>query len=194
MSGRSEIRVRVMSVRVRRVIRAESALGVEGRIAGEVEGQIAGQIEQIRARVDPVVEVRYRDVTGGVNEGVGALDDHVAGGVDVDQRGVLGVRLHEPEDDGDVVGDALEDHGEGAVGLEEGDGAAVVVGVDGGFGLEAGVGLGDGDEVLADQPLDVFWVGQAALGEDAGEELLGVLRGRRSALGRRRRRYHCRRR
>ena len=59
---------------------------------------------------------------------VRALDDHVARGIDVDAGRVARVGLHEPDDDGDVVGDALERHGDGAVGLEEVDGTAVVVG------------------------------------------------------------------
>lgn len=49
---------------------------------------------------------------------MGAFDDHVARGVDVDERRVARVGLHEPDDDGDVVGDALERHGDGAIGLE----------------------------------------------------------------------------
>lgn len=132
-------------------------------------GQSLGQIEEIGAGVDPIVKIRDGDVTGGINERVGAFDDHVTSGVDVDQGRVFGVRLHKPEDDGDVVGDALVEHGEGAVGLEEGDGAAVVVGVGGGLGLEAGIGIGEGDEVLADEPLDVFRVREeAALREHVG--------------------------
>lgn len=121
---------------------------------------------------------------------VRALDDHVARGVDVDAGRVAGVGLHEPDDDGDVVGDALEGHGDGAVGLEEVDGAAVVVGEGGGLGLEGGEGGGEGDQVLADQPFGVLRVregGGTALGEDGAQELLGPL-----GIGRRgvRRRHH----
>lgn len=114
--------------------------------------------------------------------GVGALDDHVARGVDVDAGRVAGVGLHEPDDDGDVVGEALEGHGDGAFGLEEVDGTAVVVGERGRFGLERGVGGGESDEVLADEPLGVLGVGErrgSALGEDGAQELLGLLGVRR---------------
>ncbi|PON78154.1 hypothetical protein PanWU01x14_021360 [Parasponia andersonii] len=119
-----------------------------------------------------------------------ALDDHVARGVDVDARRVARVGLHEPNDNGDVVGDALERHGDSAVGLEEVNGAAVVVGEGGGFGLERRVGGGEGDQVLADQPFGVLRVregGGAPLGEDGAQELLGQLgvRRRRTAVARR---------
>lgn len=110
------------------------------------------------------------------------LDDHVASRVDIDERRVARIGLHEPESDGDVVGDAMEEHGDGAVGLEEVDGAAIVVGVGGGFGLEAGVGFGERDQVLADQPFYIFGVGErrwTTLGEDAAQELLDVLGVRR---------------
>lgn len=70
--------------------------------------------------------------------GVGSFDDHVARGVHVDARRLAGVRLHEPDDDGDVVSDALERHGDGAVGLEEVDGSAVVVGEGRGFRVQRG--------------------------------------------------------
>lgn len=85
-----------------------------------------------------------------------ALDDHVARGIDVDTGRVAGVGFHEPDDDGDVVGDALEGHGDGAVGLEEVDGAAVVVGESGGFGFERREGGCEGNEVLADEPFGVL--------------------------------------
>lgn len=67
--------------------------------------------------------------------GVGALDNHVARGVHVDARRVARVRFHKPDDDGDIVSDALERHGDGAVGLEEVDGSAVVVGERSRFGF-----------------------------------------------------------
>lgn len=168
---RGETRVRV---------RSGGTAGVEGRVAGEVPGQVPGQVDQIGARVDPIRQVRYRDEAGGVDEGVGALDDHVARGVDVDEGGAAGVGLEEPDHDGDVVGGGVEEDRDGAVGLEEGGGAAVGVGVERGLGGEAGVGLGQGHEVLADQPLGVFGVGEggwAALGEEVAEELLDVLAG-----------------
>ena len=92
---------------------------------------------------------------------MGTLDDHIASWVDIDEGRMARVRLHEPEDDGDVVCDALEEHGDGAVSLEEVDGAAVVVGVGGCLGLEAGVSVAQRHQVLADQPLDVLRVGQS---------------------------------
>lgn len=101
--------------------------------------------------------------------GVRALDDHVARGVDVDDGRLAGVGLHEPDDDGDVVGDALKRHGDGALGLEEVDGTTVVVGERRRFGVEGGVGGGERDEVVADVPFGVFGVREgrgAALRED----------------------------
>ncbi|GER55685.1 NADH-dependent glutamate synthase 1 [Striga asiatica] len=47
-------------------------------------------------------------------------------------------RIHEPHDDGDVVGDALEEDWDGAVAWRR---LTVVVGEDGGLGLQGGVGL-----------------------------------------------------
>lgn len=55
----------------------------------------------------------------------------------------MGVGLHQPDDDRNVVGDALKTHGNGAVGLEEIDGAAVVVGEGGGLGLQRRVSLSE---------------------------------------------------
>lgn len=82
------------------------------------------------------------DAVGG-DEGMGTLDDHVASGIDEDQRRVVGVGLHQPDDDRDVVGDALKIHGNGADGLEEIDGAAVIVGEGGGLGLQGRVSLSE---------------------------------------------------
>lgn len=106
------------------------------------------------------------------------LDDHIASRVDEDQGRVARVGLHEPYDDGDVIGHALKEHRDSAVGLKEIDGPAVVVGEDSGLGLERRVCLDEGEEVLAYQPLEVLRVGQslrASLGEDAVQKLLGVL-------------------
>lgn len=142
-------------------------------------GQIPGQFEEIGGGEDPGVDVGDGDDAVGGDEGVGALDDHVARGVDEDEGGVAGVGLHEPDDDGDVVGDALKRHRNGAVGLEEVDGAAVVVGEDGGLGLEGREGLHQLHQVLPDVPLHVLRVRQRrrpTLREHAVEELLRVLR------------------
>lgn len=145
-------------VRVRIRIRIRSALRVEGGIAAKDVAQIAGKVNEIGAGVDPTVKIGDGDHTGGVDMRVRALDDHVASGVDVDARGVARIGLHEPDDNGDVVGDIKVEHGDGAVRLKEVDGAAIVVGVGGGLGLEAGVVFGEGEEVLADEPFDVFSV------------------------------------
>lgn len=85
----------------------------------------------IRDRYDPV----------GRDEGMGAFDNHIPCRVDEDQRGVVGVGLHQPYDNGDVVGDSLVRHRDGAVGLEEIDGAAVVVGEYGGLRLKRRIGF-----------------------------------------------------
>lgn len=155
--------------RVRVGIGVGAALGIERGVSAKVEAEIAGQFDEIGAGVDPVLEIRDGDEAGGVDVGVGALDDHVARGIHVDAGRVAGVGLHKPDDDGDVVGEALEGHGNGAVCLEEVDGTAVVVGERRRFGLERGVVGGESDEVLADEPLGVLGIrerGGATLGED----------------------------
>lgn len=88
---------------------------------------------------------------------------------------MAGIRLHEPDLDRDVVGDVLEDHRNSSIGLEEIDGAAIVVGEGGGLDLQRLVGLRKTEEVLPDEPLDVFDVRQGAGREDVVEELLVVL-------------------
>lgn len=120
-------------------------MGIERRITAEVEAEATDEVDKIGAGVDPALEVRDRNEAGGVDVGVGALDDHVARGVDVDAGRVARVGLHEPDDDGDVVGEALEGHGDGAFCLEEVDGTAVVVGERRGLGLEGGEGGGEID-------------------------------------------------
>lgn len=133
------------------------------------------EINQIGTRVDPIMQIGNGNQPRRVNMSVGAFDDHVSGGVNVDARWVARVRLHEPDDDGDVVGDGLVGHRDGSDGLEEVDGAAVVVGEGGGFGFQGREGGGESNEVLADEPLCVLRVGDGggtALGEDGAEELL----------------------
>lgn len=68
------------------------------------------------------------------------FDDHVARGIDVNAGRMTGVRFHEPDDDGDVVSDALERHGNRAISLKKIDGSAVVVGKRRRFGLQRRVG------------------------------------------------------
>lgn len=70
------------------------------------------------------------------------------------------ISLHKPYNDGDVVSDVLKDHRNCTVGLKEVDGASVVVGEGSGFGLERGVGFGEREKVLTDEPFDVFRVGK----------------------------------
>lgn len=106
------------------------------------------------------------------------LDDHVARRVDEHQGRVVWVGLHQPDDNGDVVRDALKIHRNGAVGLEEVHRAAVVVSEDGGLGLERWVGFDQLEQMLPDVPLGGLGVGQSrwpALRENAVEKLLGVL-------------------
>lgn len=151
-----------------RVTRIGSSLGVKRGIAAKGGAQMLNKVNQIGARVDPIMQIGDGDEAARVYMGVGAFDDHVARGVDVDAGRVAGVGVEEPDDDGDVVGDSLEGDGDGAVGLEEVDGAAVVVGEGGGFGVEGGEGFGEVEEVLPDEPLGVFRVrqgGGAPLGE-----------------------------
>lgn len=89
---------------------------------------------------------------------VWALDNHVARRIHKYARRVTRVQLHKPDNNWDVVGNAAIRHRNCAVGLEEVDGAAVVVRESGGFGLKRRVGIGERNEVLADQPLDIFRV------------------------------------
>lgn len=141
--------------------------------------QIPSQFDQIGRGEPPGMNIGYRDDAVGGDEGVGALDNHVARGIDEYQRRVVGVRIHQPDDDRDVVGDAVEIHRDGAVGLEEIDGAAVVVGEGGGLGLQRRVGFSELHQMLPDVPLHPLRVRQrrrAALGEHAVEKLLGELR------------------
>lgn len=63
------------------------------------------------------------------------LDDHVASRIHKDQRRVTRVGFHEPDDNGDIIGHALEHHGDGAVDLKEIDSTAIVVGEGAGLGL-----------------------------------------------------------
>lgn len=117
-----------------------TALRVQRRISGEGGAELSGEIEEVRARVNPGVEIRERDESTRGDVGVGALDDHVARGVHVDARGIARVRFEEPDHDGDVVADSLERHRDRPVRLEEDRGAAVVVSERRRFGLEGGVG------------------------------------------------------
>ena len=79
-----------------------------------------------------------------------ALDHHIASRIHKYERRMARVSLHEPDDDGDVVCNILKHHRNCAIGLEKVDGAAVVVGKRGSFGLERGVGIGEREEVLTD--------------------------------------------
>ena len=124
---------------------------------------------------------------------MGALDDHIPSWVHVNARGVPRIRLHEPNNNRNVVGNTLEGHGNGAVGLQKVDGSAIVMRESCSTRDQRREGGGEGDQVLADQPLGVFGVGErgrAALREDGAEELLDYLRIRRQGIGVRRRRYH----
>lgn len=117
-----------------------TAARVERRIASEGGAEIGDEIDEIGARVNPVLEIREGDEARGGHVRVGPLDDHVGGGVDVDAGRVARVGLEEPDDDGDVVGDAVVRHRDGSVRLEEVYGSAVVVDKRRRFGLEGRVG------------------------------------------------------
>lgn len=120
--------------------------------------QITNDIDQIRAWIHPILQVRDGNQSGRINKRVLGFDDHITRGVNEDERRVTRVSLHQPDDDGDIVGDVLIQHRDCAVRLEEVDGASVVVGEDCGFGLERGIGLGEREEMLTDEPFDVFGV------------------------------------
>lgn len=171
-----------MRVRVR--VRVWSGIGIrpplreQRRVASKVFAEILSEIDEVGTGVEPVLQIRNGDQARGVDIGVRALDDHVPGGIDVDAGREARVGLDEPDDDGDVVGDALKRHRDCAVELEEVDGTTVVVGERRRFGLQGRVGVDEGDEVLADVPFGVFHVGEcggAALGENGVEELRVLL-------------------
>jgi hypothetical protein len=146
-------------------------------------GEGPGEVEEVGGREDPGAEVRRAgDEAGAIDERVVGLDEHVAGRGEEDEGRGARVGVGEPEDGGEVVDGAGVGDGDGAVGLEQVRGAAVVVGEEGGPGAEGGEGVGEGDEVVADEPLDVLGVGQrrgAPLGERRVEELVRVLRAAR---------------
>lgn len=71
-----------------------------------------------------------------------ALDDHISGRVDEYERRMTWIRFHQPNNDGDIIRDVLEDHRNGAVCLEEIDCTAVVVCEYCGFWLECRIGVG----------------------------------------------------
>lgn len=81
---------------------------------------------------------------------VRALDDHISRRIDIDARGLPRVRLHEPDDDGDVVGYALEDHRDCTVDLQEVHGSAVVVSEGRRLRLQRGELSDCGDQMLPD--------------------------------------------
>lgn len=167
------------------------APGEEGRVEAEQVREGSDEIDEVGGGENPRAEVRgVGDEAGAVDEGVVGLDDHVACWGEEDEGRRPRVGLREPEDSGEVVGGAGVVDGDGAVGLEEVGGAAVVVGEEGGLGVERGESVGEGDEVVADQPLHVLRVGQGggpALGERRVQELVRVLRAARRRWGRRRR-------
>lgn len=110
---------------------------------------------------------------------MGALNDHIACRVNENQRRVARVGFHKPDNNRDVVGDALERHRNRAVSLEEVDGATVVVREDSSFRLQRRVGFGEVQQVLPDVPLHILGVRQRRrppLRQHAVEKLLDVLR------------------
>jgi hypothetical protein len=114
-----------------------------------------------------------------IHVGMIRFDHHVSRRIQIDKGRGTGVRLWEPDHGRDIIDDAGEDDGEGAISLEEGGAAAVVVGEKRRFGVERREGLDEGNEMVANQPLDIFGVGErggAALRQGLVEELRGVLR------------------
>lgn len=155
-------------------------------------GEGSDEVEEVGGGEDPGAEVgRVGDEAGAVDERVVGLDEHVAGGGEEDEGRGARVGLGQPDDGGQVVGGPGVVDGDGAVGLEQVRGAAVVVGEEGSLGVERGEGVGEGDEVVADEPFDILRVGERrwpALGEGGVEELVRVLRSaRRRRWGRGRR-------
>lgn len=90
--------------------------------------------------------------------GVRSLDDHISSRIHIHARGVARVRLHQPDDDRDVIGRSLEDHRDRPVDLQEIHRSAVVVSKRRRFWLERGELRDNGDQVLADQPFGVLRV------------------------------------
>lgn len=66
------------------------------------------------------------------------FDDHISSGRNKDARGHLRVCFEEPDSDRDVVGDAMVRHGDGAVSLQEMNGATIVANESGRFDGKAG--------------------------------------------------------
>lgn len=91
---------------------------------------------------------------------VGALDDHVLGGGDEDAGAGFRVSFEEPDGNGDVVGNAMEDHGDGALGLQQMDGGAVVMHEGGRPGAQAREVVRQVEQVLPDEQLHVLVVGE----------------------------------
>lgn len=86
------------------------------------------------------------------------LDDHVASRVHINARWVTRVGVYEPNYNWDVIGYAMETHGDGSVGLKKIDAASVVVSENGGFGFERREGSGERKKVLTDEPFGVLGV------------------------------------
>lgn len=68
------------------------------------------------------------------------------------------IRFHEPDNNGNVVSNLMVNHRNSTVGLEKIDGATIVVSEGGSFGLKRRESIRERDEVLANQPFNVFAV------------------------------------
>lgn len=119
-----------------RVVITSSTLGIKRRFATKDKTQRENKINQIGTRVDPIMQIRNRNKARRINMRVRAFDNHVSGRVNIDTRWVTRVRFHEPDNNGDVVGNRLIGHGYGSIGLEEINGAAIVVSEGSGFGFK----------------------------------------------------------
>jgi hypothetical protein len=112
------------------------ALGKQRRIPPKNRAQLASQINQIRTRVDPILQIRDRNEPRGIDKRMRSFDDHIACGVHVNTRRVARVRFEKPDDNRDVISDRYESDRNGAVSLEKIDGATIVVSEGSGFGFE----------------------------------------------------------
>lgn len=163
---------------VRRRIRVRVLTGKERGIVAEYLGERADEIHEVGGRINPVLEIGDADESGAVDVGVVGFDEHVGGGIEEDGGRGEGVAVDEPDGCRDVVDDVGEDDGDGAVGLEEIDGAAVVVCEGGGLGVERREGFEEEEEVLPDEEFCFFGVGEggrAALREGGAQELKDVM-------------------
>lgn len=93
-------------------------MGIKRGVAAEQERQFSSKVDKVGGRIDPILEIRNGDYSGGVDKGVGAFNEHIRGGIEVDGWGLAGVGVEEPDDEWNVVRDVVEGDGDGAIGLK----------------------------------------------------------------------------